>query len=535
MPGCLEGSAGMERSCITRRRIYMAALALLSLGAFWLMMNATRAGPEVNDDSILYVAAADNILAGNGFSWLSGGGEVKPITGFPPGYSVLVAAAGLTGADLFDAARWVNAILFGLTAFLSGWLIMEATGSGPAAAVGALLVSLNADLQLVYTWIMAEALFVPLLLLSALLGSLYLQAPRGSLAVLSGLVLSLAMLTRYVGVGLVPAALLVILLLNKAGWAKRVRDSAIVAAVAGLPFLILTAFNQTVVGSAYNRGVFLGWPLYSTLVTYLNSAFSWFVPAVPDESVRLRWKVLVLALILVVSPVLLYLGERRHGEASRGGARKSGAVLLVALILGLGYLAALAMGNSAVDVQGVHLQRYMAPLQVVWVILAVAVAHQLAWRWPGGIVIKTGAILLALFYLAWYGNQGLLSVVGGDPGLGRDDYRRANPATVETLSQLDPSRLIYTNEVYLFYYLTSRPSYRIPTRQDLAAEGSEGRVDGEYSLYRRRLAEGAYLVLFDSFFDQRNTFPDVGTLTEGLIHVAWIAEGSVFQGPGASY
>jgi 4-amino-4-deoxy-L-arabinose transferase-like glycosyltransferase len=519
---------------LRNRRVWIVVLVALSIAAFGLMMESTRDGPEVNDDSILYVAAAKNILDGNGFSWLSGGGEVSPITGFPPAYSVVIAAAGLTGMDLFEGARWVNAVLFGTSALLVGLLILQATRSGSASVIGALLVVCNSDLLFVHRWIMAEVLFVPLLLLTILLLSAYLSTPQRSLALLSGLAVALAILTRYAGVGLLAGSVLGVGLLSDTGRWRKFQDSILVALVAVVPFAILTLVNYSSTGSAYHRETIIEAPTYASFVAYLNAAFSLFVPVLPDASVRLRWKVLTLLLILVVMPLLLYVkGRRTRSGEPRGSVPKWGTIPLLASFLSLGYMVILVTATSGEDVKGYHLQRYMAPVYVSWVVLTASVVYQVAWNRRGEVALKIGAVALAVLFLVWSRNVGFQFLQDRGAGPLHDDYARANPETLKKLQQLDPSEFLYTNEIYLVYYLTYRSSYQVPMLKDLSTDGFRERSGSPLSVFRRRMAEGAYLILFDSIHNQQAMFPSPERLTEGLVSQERIAGGEVYVDPGA--
>ena len=516
------------------RSMWTAVLGVLAIAAVGLMLGSTRSGPEVNDDSILYVAAARNLLDGRGFSWLSGGGEVRPITGFPPAYSVLIAAVGLTGMDLFEGARIINAALFGLSAFLAGLLILQGTNSGPAALLGALLIAGNADLLLVHRWIMAEALFITLLLLSIFLLSAYLAAPRKSLALLSGLAIALAMLTRYAGVGLLPGAILGMGLLSVAGWRKRLEDCLLAAAVAALPFGILTLVNYSITGSAYHREALFEAPQYSTLVSYLNAAFSWFVPIAPDASIRLRWKVLILFSLLLVAPLLLYVRARRSrtGGTSRS-LPGSATIPPLASFLSLAYLLVLAGTISSGDLGPLHLQRYVAPVFASWVVLTITVVHQVAWNRRGGWAVKLFTVALAVAFLGWYGKEGFHFLQDNAAGPLTDEYKRDNGKTVQKLQRLDPSETLYTNEIYLLYYLTYRSAYQVPMLEDGSMEGAEEDPSSQLSVFRRKMAEGAYLILFDSIDYQEGMFPSREVLSRGLVPLEKIARGKIYVDPEA--
>ncbi|MFA5810669.1 MAG: hypothetical protein WC935_10125, partial [Thermoleophilia bacterium] len=90
-------------------------LALLAAVAVtWTSPN----GIGLRSDSAVYVAAARNLLAGNGLSWLSGGGEVRPMTLHAPLLSIILAGAEAIGLDAIAFARALNAACLGLEVVL---------------------------------------------------------------------------------------------------------------------------------------------------------------------------------------------------------------------------------------------------------------------------------------------------------------------------------------------------------------------------------------------------------------------------------
>ena len=62
-------------------------------------VRSTPFGLGLVNDSAYYIEGAANLLAGKGFVRLSGGGELKPITHFPPLFSLVLAGLGLAGMD----------------------------------------------------------------------------------------------------------------------------------------------------------------------------------------------------------------------------------------------------------------------------------------------------------------------------------------------------------------------------------------------------------------------------------------------------
>src|SRR3990172_2839567 len=120
-----DSSAAVDRP----RAGWILWVGVLALIGIILILAITRFGPGASGDSAYYVMGAQNMIEGNGFSRPSGGGETKPITGFPPVFSAVLAVLGLAGGDLLQVGRFLNAGLFAVNIFLAGGLVHRYTRS----------------------------------------------------------------------------------------------------------------------------------------------------------------------------------------------------------------------------------------------------------------------------------------------------------------------------------------------------------------------------------------------------------------------
>jgi hypothetical protein len=69
---------------------------VVAVSSALLVAAATRHGGAVSPDSATYASGAQNLAHGAGYLDFQG----QPITDWPPGFSVLLAAAHLTGAAI---------------------------------------------------------------------------------------------------------------------------------------------------------------------------------------------------------------------------------------------------------------------------------------------------------------------------------------------------------------------------------------------------------------------------------------------------
>ena len=144
--------------------------------SFSLLSDERRVG--ISGDSVRYVMGAENLVAGRGYSRTIGDGTTTPIKGFPPLYSIVLAATIMIGFNPFEGARLINAVLYAGSIVLTSFLVLRATRS-PAAglAAGFMVIAISQVLR-THTWAMTEPLYIFLSLLVFLLLDSYLENGR---------------------------------------------------------------------------------------------------------------------------------------------------------------------------------------------------------------------------------------------------------------------------------------------------------------------------------------------------------------------
>ncbi|MGH9387894.1 MAG: ArnT family glycosyltransferase [Vicinamibacterales bacterium] len=172
-------------------RLFLAALVLgliLRAAIFW---QTDTLGTPISDERD-YSQLASHILKGDGFVWEPG----RPTSIRPPLYPALVAGVwAIAGTGNLQAVRFVQILLAALTTAIIlqvGRQTFEIAVGRGAAAVFWLYPSL---IFFNFT-ILTETLFTFLLVTFVWLTVTLVQTPRASIALLSGLALGLAALTR---------------------------------------------------------------------------------------------------------------------------------------------------------------------------------------------------------------------------------------------------------------------------------------------------------------------------------------------------
>ncbi|MBR6088521.1 MAG: hypothetical protein IKP86_01215, partial [Anaerolineaceae bacterium] len=120
--------------------LFIILFAALITASAYLFIRCTPYGVGLVSDSVNYINGARSIAQGKGYFRLSGGGELKAITNFPPLYSICLALPLRFGMDWQLAAWWVGLFFFVLNTVLIIRMVWLASGSRWAGLAGAALL-----------------------------------------------------------------------------------------------------------------------------------------------------------------------------------------------------------------------------------------------------------------------------------------------------------------------------------------------------------------------------------------------------------
>ncbi len=239
------------------QRFTLFLIFLAVLGAVLVLLHEVTYGVALSWDSVNYIAAARNLLAGNGFTTMDGADYVA----WPPLFPGLLALAGLFVLDPHEVAGLVNAVAFGLTLFVAGRWLHQRIESRFLVLWGCLAIMLQASLIQSAVWAMSEPVFILFTTLALVETEKFLNTDTRSSLVRSALFTALACLTRYVGVTIVLTVLPVLLFRGNKTLREKVRHSATYAVIAVTPLGIWLLRNMLLSGTLTdpyrNRPAFL--------------------------------------------------------------------------------------------------------------------------------------------------------------------------------------------------------------------------------------------------------------------------------------
>lgn len=490
-----------------RRKLQQLAIILLpALVGMTLQLIATaRFGAGLSPDSAVYVQAARQLAAGEGFTQLwpspSGPPKVVPITWYPPAYPAFLAIGVKLGIDAKTFARFVAAILFGINIAIGMTFVRRVTRSIHVAIVAAAILCLSTDQLEVHAFALSEALFIAAVLLFLLFLVQYVGRPTLAMLVAAACCASLAGMTRYVGVILLPVGLIVC--------ARRWRHAITFLLIGSAANVVWYIRNKAVAGSSTGREIAAHVLTLEHVRNFFETIATWTTPT----SV---WWLGATVLTLVVAVLV---------------ATKPRAQILVCFVFV--YLTALALSISFIDAATPVDYRLLSPLFVPLVTLLALAATR------GNSVVRITVGLLAASMLitdvirtpswVWRANQ-------FGERLGYSSYRWEKSRAMKLMARLPANLTVWTNASDATYLHANRIDRLIPFKY--TRDGTR-----ELDSYRQAIAtlratvfrDGGAVVFFQSVL--RRASPNINDLDHdlvGLRRIEYPGDAVVWAHPSAA-
>ena len=224
--------------------LLLCGAALLAGGLTWAHQAET--GPGLQQDSIEYISVARSLLAGEGFTRFFGG----TLKGRPPLYPLLLAGGSLGIFDPYKVAGPLNVATSALIVIFVGRWLRRRLESDLLLAGGCLAVALAAPLLWMAYWALSETAFILLAMLSLICLDGYLDSRRRSLLAGAATLAALTCLTRYLGVAVIAAGVLLLLLQRGASPADRVKETAVYVFIAAAPAALWILRTYLITGTS---------------------------------------------------------------------------------------------------------------------------------------------------------------------------------------------------------------------------------------------------------------------------------------------
>jgi len=347
-----------------RRDRFMLLIAFLAgLGTAHILVRTATYGAAVGTDSTIFLSAALNVLAGEGWRDFTG----RPLATWPPLFPLLLVTLGWVGIEPLVAGRWVNATAFGLTILAAGgWLRSHLRSRWlMLAAILAILTCL--PLSDLASAVMTDPLFVLFTLLALIWLAAFLRRGGRTPLLLSAVCTALAVLTRYPGVVLIGVGVLLLLVRRAPPLAVRLKHAIVFGAVPSIPLAALLLRNWAISKRLAGWRGGSGQSLSDSLSQVADVFRAWVVP-----SNALDW----LGYLLWMAAGLVVLADRGFGMGgNKGTARPASPLFELGPALPFGVFAvAYLVFIVAVVSSTVHQiidSRYLLPMYVPLLLAAV--------------------------------------------------------------------------------------------------------------------------------------------------------------------
>ncbi len=525
----------MKTMKIENRFWLIMPLVFLSVAGMVLINAITPYGMGLVNDSVGYIAGARNIIAGNGYSRLTGNASPIPITNYPPLFSILISGLMLTGMDALVSAKVLNITLFGGNIFLVGLMARRLTQSTSYAFLAALFFTISSPIFVAHTYTMTEPLYIFLSLLALMVYLNYLKQRRYLLLIIAGLLTGGTILTRYVGASVfLTIALAMAILPEKAKngikpFIFKLKAIAMYAVSSlALPVIWLLR-NFLVSDNPANRQL-----AYHPIPAYkinegLENFWGWLLP----ERGNLVGRFLpYLGILLIVGLVVLFALTVTWLIRLHKTTREIDKVVDHAIFINLAYtniyLAVLMLSLLFVDASPIFEHRILAPFYIQLLVLS---AWWLSWLASKKLLGKVIAGLAALFLIISFAGDSLdimKQLRQEGQGFASTDWRESE--LINEVKNL-PKITVYTNKATALYLLADRPSYVLPSPINPATNAPRENYAQDVEEIRQNVLSGnAVMVIFDYalLLDSQDDRQWMIDLTEGVPIYREAEDGNIF-------
>jgi len=430
----------------TNRFFFLALVILGGTGVLLVLLN-TRLGAYTSDDTYYYIYPAREFIAGKGF---------HPSYFFAPLFPLVLSGLSLLGLDALEAARWLNAVLFGVNIYLTGHLARSMQLPAGFALLAAALVLLSDVTAEIHGWAMSEALAFTFMLLSLDFTVAFIDKQQRWCWWAAALAAAACVLTRYAALPLVAAIGLALLVYAPGRILNRFKEAALLGAASLAPIAAYWMRNKLTSGQPVRYQNYYYVPFtHEQLEWFL---YHWLSLFIPGRLLRGR-EIAAGAVLLVISIVaVLVIGwyYRRQWQRLYSRQVAAGAFLLAAMLLANLLMLFLARGLTELDVFN---PRYLVPLLVISLVLLATIASQLwqvSGRWMHLAILGLAAVFLAYYtYRTIDASQQLQRT-----GLGYANSGWHNSETVAYIRahpELSEERMVSTGEMGIYFWTGRKP------------------------------------------------------------------------------
>jgi hypothetical protein len=436
--------------------LFGIGLGLIAIFGGFVIWLVTRFGAGIYYDSLEYVAAAKNFIAGLGLVRTTCN-SIEPMTRYPPLYSLTLSLFGFLGSDLVSGARFLDIVCMAGSVVMTGLITLRITKNHFFSLLAAFIISMSPVIIQSFSWIMSEPLFILLMLTCIYLFDQYLNTSAFKYLMLAAIFASLAVVTRFVGMALIISCILVLVyhLKNKSKVADywSYKPLVIFSVISLLPLAVWLLRSRILSGSATNRSI--GWYLASPeRLVPLAYIAKWFIPW--EGNLSWNWKAAAILIVLSLSFVALFAGLIK---LIRNSSLLTNLIMNIVVYLGL-VLLLMAVADPLTPLDN----RLLLP---VYVMTGILIISGISYIWNSSHwMYKLTAVLMTIYIVAFQLHQsvGIINTLRIDGQFYASSIWRNSDVT-SALSTIEYDK-IYTNDMTAVFFGVGRPSCIIPLEND---------------------------------------------------------------------
>jgi hypothetical protein len=259
-----------------RQLLFMVAICLIPLIGTFLLLFITRFGSGITQDSLAYVSMTRNLRHGEGFVIDTVEGKTEFQTHYPPGVSIILTI--IPFLDPKDGFVFLNAVVFFGFLLCIGLLTYRFTKSIPLSLGIQFLALLFPEFLRIFSMMWSEPLFIFLLTAGMLALVVGVQKQLKRSLIIAAILFSYAIITRYVGVSLVPFVLLVLWAGFSLPVKEKLRLSAMLTAIMAAPVAIWYGVSRFIGAAETVRSFGIKQVPLEKLTDGATTIFGWILP-----------------------------------------------------------------------------------------------------------------------------------------------------------------------------------------------------------------------------------------------------------------
>ena len=367
-----------------KQQVWFVFIGLI--GSFWLWFATFRHGIGISPDSVGYMAVAENLLKGKGF--ISYNGELFIVQ--PPMYPIAIAAFSFfSGLSPVKSTLLLNLLLLPLTTYVSGKLAFLITKSFLVSLLVCFSIVFGVPINRVFTYAWSEPLFIFLLTFALLYMVKFIDSDKKKYLVICSISVGFLTITRYVGIFIIIAFLMLLLLAIGKKVIKRRNEIDLFLFISSSPICFWAVRNYNLSGSFFGRSNRSLYGIGEHAFGFSEAITSWFILPVN----YFQNKILIFLIAIALLSSILSITALNHGKNLK-------TLALIILVYVYSLFLFITCVNTQTDLIG---NRLLSPIFIpLAIVLLDLFYHRIYIRVVNKIPKKMHFLPTALSYVIWF-------------------------------------------------------------------------------------------------------------------------------------